>query len=399
MALKEQQPPESNKSVNSEEKPAESSLCDAAGQVVAGIGDAIAQATSQAGKAGAIATEAIGTAATTAAKQTHDLLDFATEEAGKLLGMVGDNPVLKKVLKVFRADWLLSLAGSVDIASAEAAVRKLQQEYPQESPSEIAHRIMVEKAVYAGGIGLVSSVLPGVAVALLAVDLVATTQLQTEMLYQIAAAYGMDLHSPARRGEVLGIFGLSLGGSRALKAGLGLLRNVPLAGMAIGASTNAVMLYTLGYAACRFYEAKVNPLTSPAAAQEIQRESEEYLTVAIAQQAIVDQILVHQILASYPDKSWSDILPELQALNLAPATLEVIAANIQSPVPLEQLLDKLNRDYAMALLARCYTISQLDCVVTEQEQKLMVAIASKFNIDLKAVEEAVKSELTRSDCA
>ncbi|MDF0551933.1 hypothetical protein [Kamptonema sp. UHCC 0994] len=397
MVLKEQQPPESNKSINSDAKPAENSLCDAAGQVVAGIGDAIAQATSQAGKAGAIATEAIGTAATTAAKQTQDLLDFATEEAGKLLAIVGDNPVLKQVIKVFKADWLLSLVGSVDIASAEAAVKKLQQEYPQESPSAIAHRIMVEKAVYAGGIGLVSSVLPGVAVALLAVDLVATTQLQAEMLYQIAAAYGMDLHSPARRGEVFGIFGLSLGGSEALKAGLGLLRNVPLAGMAIGASTNAVMLYTLGYAACRFYEAKVNPLTSPAVAEEIQRESEEYLTVAIAQQAIMDQILVHQILASYPDKSWSDILPELQELNLTPVTLEAIAANIQSPMPLDQLLEQLNRDYAMAMLARCYTISQLDCVVTEEEQKLMVAIASKFNIDLKAVEEAVKADLTSSD--
>ena len=397
MVLKEQQPPESNKSINSDAKPVESSLCDAAGQVVAGIGDAIAQATSQAGKAGAIATEAIGTAATTAAKQTQDLLDFATEEAGKLLAIVGDNPVLKQVIKVFKADWLLSLVGSVDIASAEAAVKKLQQEYPGESPSAIAHRIMVEKAVYAGGIGLVSSVLPGVAVALLAVDLVATTQLQAEMLYQIAAAYGMDLHSPARRGEVFGIFGLSLGGSEALKAGLGLLRNVPLAGMAIGASTNAVMLYTLGYAACRFYEAKVNPLTSPAVAEEIQRESEEYLAVAIAQQTIMDQILVHQILASYPDKSWSDILPELQELNLTPVTLEAIAANIQSPMPLDRLLEQLNRDYAMAMLARCYTISQLDCVVTEEEQKLMVAIASKFNIDLKAVEEAVKADLTSSD--
>jgi hypothetical protein len=33
-------------------------------------------------------------------------------------------------------------------------------------------------------------------------------------------------------------------------------------------------------------------------------------TTAIDQQEIVDQILVHQIIASYPEMSWSDILPE-----------------------------------------------------------------------------------------
>jgi len=47
------------------------------------------------------------------------------------------------------------------------------------------------KATYAGG-GLASSILPGVALALLAVDLAATTQLQSEMVYQIAVAYGLD---------------------------------------------------------------------------------------------------------------------------------------------------------------------------------------------------------------
>ncbi len=35
---------------------------------------------------------------------------------------------------------------------------------------------------------------------------------------------------------------------------MGLLRNVPVAGAVIGASTNAAMIYALGYGACRFYE-------------------------------------------------------------------------------------------------------------------------------------------------
>ncbi|OCR01712.1 hypothetical protein BCD67_13915 [Oscillatoriales cyanobacterium USR001] len=117
----------------------------------------------------------------------------------------------------------------------------------------------------------------------------------------------------------------------------------------------------------------------------------------IAQQSIFDGILVHQILASYPDKSWLDILPELQLLNLAPVTLEAIAANIQAPVALDVLLEQLNGDRAMALLARCYIIAELDCVITEREDSIMNAIAAKFNLDLTMVEAAVNAELLKSD--
>jgi uncharacterized protein (DUF697 family) len=46
------------------------------------------------------------------------------------------------------------------------------------------------------------------AAVLLSVDLVATTSLQNEMVYQIASAYGMDLHDSTRKGEVITIFGL-----------------------------------------------------------------------------------------------------------------------------------------------------------------------------------------------
>jgi uncharacterized protein (DUF697 family) len=169
---------------------------------------------------------------------------------------------------------------------------------------------------------------------LLALDIVATTALQTEMVYQIAAAYGLDLQDSARKGEVLAIFGLALGGSNAIKAGLGFIRNVPLAGATIAAGTNATMLYSLGYAACRFYEAKLREGTaepSTETLEALQQESERYLDIAIAQQAIVDRILVHIILASYPEKTPEDILRELEALKIAPESRDVIAAHLRSP--------------------------------------------------------------------
>ncbi len=384
--------------------------CDPISQAAAGVGEAVDNVvkTGQAAlESAGVVTEAIATvasqagevaiasaneAAIAATKQAQQLFDQATMEAGKALSFIGDNPVLQQVLKFFRADWLLGLAGNVDIVKARTAVEKLQQEHPNESPGEIAHRIIVDKAIYAGGIGFASSILPGVAVALLAIDLAATTALQAEMIYQIAAAYGMDLKDPARRGEVLAIFGLSLGGSEAVKAGFGLLRNLPLAGMAIGASTNAIIMYTVGYAASRFYEAKANPMTSQAAAEALRQESRDYLEVAIAQRGIMDQILVHMILASYPDKSWSDIVPELRSLNLTPASVDAIAADIVSPQPLDHLLNQLNPEFAMPVLAQCYRIARLDGVTTEAEARVMSAIANQFNLEMSEIEAMVQSD-------
>lgn len=341
------------------------------------------QWTSETGKS---VTQNVTKTAETAAKESVKLFDRTALETGKALSFIGENPVIKKFTQVFKAQWLLNLIGQVDVEKAESLVRKLQQEYPDESPNEIAHRIMVEKSLYAGGIGLVSSIVPGLALALLGVDVVATTALQAEMVYQIAGAYQMDLKDPARRGEVLAIFGLSLGGSAALKGGLGVLRNLPVAGMAIGASSNAVMLYGLGYAACRFYEAKTNPMTQEATTQAIAEENQEYLERAIAQKDVMDRILIHQILASRPDTSWADILPELEQLNFTTESLKAIEAEIEHPVPLPELLILLDRDFAYPLLAQCCRIAQIDGVITDQEQEVMEAIAHHFQIDLQEVQ-------------
>ncbi|OUL20318.1 hypothetical protein BV372_33030 [Nostoc sp. T09] len=319
-----------------------------------------------------------------AVQQTHKLIEQSTQNTGKLVDSLSQNWLIRRLSGVLNLNWLIGASDNVDLQKAQETVNKLKQEYPQESPSQISHRIMVEKATQAGGIGLATSILPGIAAALLAIDLAATTQLQSEMLYQIAAAYGLDLKEPARKGEVLAIFGLALGGSRLLKAaGLGLLRNVPFAGAAIAASSNATMIYSLGYAACRFYEAKLDEstsLTSKETLATLKQQSEKYLETAIAQEAIMDQILVHMILASHPDKTWSEIRPELQAINLSEHSLQQISENIKSPQPLDSLLDRLNRDFAIPLLAQCQKIAEINGETTELEQNIMTAIANKFDL-------------------
>jgi uncharacterized protein (DUF697 family) len=215
------------------------------------------------------------------------------------------------------------------------------------------------------------------------------------MIYQIASAYGLDLKDSTRKGEVLAIFGLGLGGGRLLRtAGLGLLRNIPFAGAMIGASSNAAMIYSLGYAACRFYDAKLDEstsLTSGETLAQLQQQSERYLETAIAQQSVMDQILVHMILASHPEKSWAEILPELEALNFSPNSLQAIKNNIKSPQPLDTLLNQLNRDFAVPLLAQCYRIAKVDGYMTPVEEEVIDAIATKFDIDLNKIQSTVNS--------
>jgi len=148
--------------------------------------------------------------------------------------------------------------------------------------------------------------------------------------------------------------------------GLSLLRNVPFAGAMIGASS-AAMLYSLGMLP-GFYEAKLDSptsMTTDATLAALKQQSENYLETAIAQEAVMDQILVHMLLAVIRE-SLGQKYPELQALNLSPTSLKAIA-NIKSPQPLDTLLNQLNRDFAVPLLAQCYRI-KLDGKTTPVEQ-------------------------------
>jgi uncharacterized protein (DUF697 family) len=348
-----------------------------AGGAVAGT---VAETSGSVGNAAVSASGAIaGTAFGTAGAIGNAALQ-ATDGAGYIFDLINSSPQLQDLTKALNVDWLLKIADQVDIVKAETHVKNLQQKYPNEKPGDIAHHVMQEKALYVGGTGFASSLLPGFAAAMIAMDLAATTALQAEMIYQIASAYGLNLHEPARKGEVMAIFGLALGGNAALTAGLGFARNIPVAGAVIGAGSNAAMLYSLGSAACRFYEAKLTPLSPPTALKASQIESEKYLQGAIVQQVIMDQILVHVVLAGNPGKTWEAILPELKAFGFSSASLEAIAANAKSPPALEKLLDQINYDFAIPLLAQCQKIAQQDGMITPAEARVLAIVTNKLNI-------------------
>jgi len=236
------------------------------------VSDAIATATQMAASAAKLASAAVQVAAdeitgTTAAvgktvgPAAQQFMEQGTETVGKIVTPIAENPVIKFASKVPGINWLLTALGQVDVEKAQNEVDKLRQDYPLETPEQLAHRIIVDASLKAGGIGLLTNFVPPLALTLFAVDLAAVTALQAEMVYRIAATYGFSLKEPARRGEVLAIFGLSVGGSGVLKVGLGFVELLPVIGAMVGASNNTALLYSLGHVACRYYEAKRNSTT------------------------------------------------------------------------------------------------------------------------------------------
>ncbi len=96
----------------------------------------------------------------------------------------------------------------------------------------------------------------------------------------------------------------------------------------------------------------------------------------------MDQVLVHLFLAGNPQTTRETILPELQKLNLSPASLETITQNLQNPPFLDHLLSQLNQDFAVALLAQCEKVAKLDGVVTPEESAIIKMIANYFNLPI-----------------
>lgn len=234
---------------------------------------AIATATQIATSAAKVASKAVQVAAdeitgtTIAVGKTVEpealrFVEQGTETVGKLVSPIAENPLIKYVAKVPGINVLLAALGQVDIEKAQNEVNQLRATYPIETTKQLAHRVIVDTSIKAGGIGLLANFIPPVALTLFGVELAAITALQAEMIYRIAAAYGFSLKDPARRGEVLAIFALSVGSSGVLKSGLSFVELLPVIGAGVGATSNAALLYSLGHVASRFYEVKRNSFAS-----------------------------------------------------------------------------------------------------------------------------------------
>lgn len=188
----------------------------------------------------------------------HDWVEQSTEVVGNVVTPIAENPMVKYATRLPGVSWLMAALGQVDEGKVQQEVASLRVSYPLESTEQLAQRVITETTWNAARIGLFTNFLPPLAVMFFAVDLGAVAALQAKMIYKIAALYGFSPNDSARRGEVLTIWGVSTGSSGFLKTGLSFVEILPGVGAAVGITTDAALIYTVGSFACRFYETKQN---------------------------------------------------------------------------------------------------------------------------------------------
>jgi uncharacterized protein (DUF697 family) len=185
-------------------------------------------------------------------------VERSTEELGHAATAVAENPFIKAAARLPGLRWMSAALGQVNPLDIQQQTDKLRQKYPQESTDQLVQRTIQSAALNAAGVGLATNLLPPMAVALFAIDIAVIATLQAEMLYRIANLYGFAADEPTRRGEVLAIYALSVGGTGVIKTFLSIPEAIPVVGAVVGASSDAALLYGLGQVANQYYAAKRN---------------------------------------------------------------------------------------------------------------------------------------------
>ncbi|WOD38201.1 EcsC family protein [Nodosilinea sp. E11] len=183
-------------------------------------------------------------------------LEPATATVGSVVGPLANLPFMKFATVLPGMRWLMAAIGQVNVEEVRSQVDELRHQYPLETKRALAQRVMAETAVKAAGVGLATNFIPPVALALALVDIGAIAALQANMIYRIATIYGYSPTDHDRRGEVLAIWLLSSTTGGMLKSGLSVAELIPGLGAILGVASNATLLYSVGYFACRYYETK-----------------------------------------------------------------------------------------------------------------------------------------------
>ena len=189
-------------------------------------------------------------------KEAHKVIDSACDRAGATLEGVSNFPFAKPLSELLGTQWLF---GQMDLEKIRTTVNQLKQQYPQEENKAIAHRLIVAKALDAGKLGVLANILPPFDLFLFGIELAVMAKIQANLVYELAELYGLDISDSKRRGEVLALFFLSLGGD-IVKSGLNIFEIIPGFGPVIAASTNAILIYALGQTAYQFYDSKTSSL-------------------------------------------------------------------------------------------------------------------------------------------
>jgi uncharacterized protein (DUF697 family) len=183
-------------------------------------------------------------------------LEPVTATVGNVVGPIASLPLIQFATALPGMKWLLAALGQVNVESVRLQVDELRQQYPQDNKRALAQRVMAETALKAAGVGLATNLAPPIALALTLVDIGAIAALQANMIYRIATIYGYSPTDHDRRGEVLAVWLLSSTTAGVVKSGLSVAEWIPGLGAVLGIASDASLIYSVGYFACRYYETK-----------------------------------------------------------------------------------------------------------------------------------------------
>jgi hypothetical protein len=179
-----------------------------------------------------------------------------------------------------QANWLLKFildrVSQVDPAKAAARVDELRTQHPDDSPEQLADRLIKTKCQRTGAVGALTSgsaLIPGLGTLAattigIAADLGTTITLQSELVYELAEVYRVPVDRLNTRQVVMLVTGLSLGAEKVLAvtgAKLGgelaerfsqrwLAKALPVVGVAASAGVNAITTYVVGQRAKAYFE-------------------------------------------------------------------------------------------------------------------------------------------------
>ena len=202
--------------------------------------------------------QSVSTAIDELAPNAQQFVEQSTEGLGQAAAIFAENPLIQATARLPGLRWMSAALGQINILDIQQKTDTLRRQYPTETTDQLAQRVIQSAALNAAGIGLATNLLPPMAVGLFAIDIAAVATLQAEMLYRISALYGFSATEPARRGEVLAIYALSMGGTGVLKTILSFPEMIPAIGAVIGASSDAALLFGLGQVANQYYATKRN---------------------------------------------------------------------------------------------------------------------------------------------
>ncbi|PSN14707.1 hypothetical protein C7271_21450, partial [filamentous cyanobacterium CCP5] len=108
-------------------------------------------------------------------------IDRALAAVGQTADAIAHFPLIQWAKGVPGLNWLLAALGQVDENKVEQDIAELRRQHPLDTPDQLVQRVMAESAWRGAQVGLVTNIVPPVALALFAVDIGAIAALQAQM--------------------------------------------------------------------------------------------------------------------------------------------------------------------------------------------------------------------------